>query len=204
MNYITFDIETYNPEENMKTAGRSKIDTNKFKVSTIGAYFSWLDEYIVFWEEDAVEFTNLLRYADLVVGYNHIWFDLPVLQKYAAYNLKELPVFDIMVEVENKIGYKLRLNDLAKQNLEIVKTDSFEKFRTYHLEDKWHELSYYCMHDVKITEDLFKMVLKGTPLKYADMLNQREVLVDKPNLTSSNIKSQSSRGEEKMVVEELF
>lgn len=196
MNYVTFDVETYTPGEDMKTAGRGKIDVNKMNVSTVGAYFSWLDEYIVFWEDDIKDFIEALQYADFVVGYNQIWFDLPVLQKYANFNLKELKNYDIMVEVEKLIGFKLRLNDLAAANLEIIKTDSFANFRTYHLEDKWHELSYYCMHDVKITQQLFEKILNGQELKYNDMLSVKSILLPKPSQFGSNNNS--------IVIEELF
>lgn len=197
MNYITFDIETYNPDEDIKTAGRGRIDVNNFRVSCIGAYFSWLDEYLIFWEDQAPEFCEIMKKADFVVGYNHIWFDLPVLQKYASFNLKELKTYDLMVEVEKKIGYKLRLNDLAIKNLDIKKTDSFEHFRTYHLEGKWYELSYYCAYDVKITEELFQKVLNRQALKFADMLTEKEVLPDLPSFEESNQTAD-------MVVEELF
>ncbi len=84
MNYITFDIETYSPSNS------GRIDTNEFRVTVIGAYYSWLDKYIAFLEKDVKDFLESLKQADLVVGFNHIWFDLPVLQKYANYNLLEL------------------------------------------------------------------------------------------------------------------
>jgi DNA polymerase elongation subunit (family B) len=198
MNYITFDIETYNPDENMKTAGRGKIDISKLKISTIGAYYSWLDEYVIFWEEDVVDFIETLKYADFIVGYNHVSFDLPVLQKYTNFDLKTLQNYDIMLEVEKQIGFKLRLNDLASSNLKFVKTDSFANFRTYHLEDKWHELSYYCIHDVKITQNLFEKILKGQELKYSDMLSTKTVKPVAPSKNGFNISSTA------LTVEELF
>ncbi|NJL96703.1 hypothetical protein HC864_02695 [Candidatus Gracilibacteria bacterium] len=96
MNYIVFDIETYNPD------GNDKIDTSAMRVSVIGCYISWLDEYIAFIEGDEKDFLNILKQAELVVGYNHIWFDLPVLKKYAQWDIMSLPNYDIMVEIEKE------------------------------------------------------------------------------------------------------
>ena len=176
MNYITFDIETYNPEEDASGIQvRGRLDTSKMRASVIGAYISWMDEYIVFFEDEVDEFMSLLKQADLVVGYNHLWFDLPVLQKYVSWDIKDLHSYDIMLELEKLMNYKPKLDDIAKNNLGIKKTDSYATYRTYHLEGKWFELSDYCMNDVLITEKIFQKILKKQPLKYKDMLNEREV-----------------------------
>lgn len=182
MNYITFDIETYTPqdENNPKGVFSSKIDPKAMRTSVVGAYFSWLDKYLVFFEDQVPEFVRYLKYADVIVGFNHIWFDVPALQKYADYPLSSLHCYDILVEFEKKVGYKVKLDDLAKNNLKTSKTDSFANFRTYHLEGKWFELADYCMHDVLITEMLFRMVRAGKPLKYSDMLTTKEVILDMP------------------------
>jgi DNA polymerase elongation subunit (family B) len=182
MNYITFDIETYTPEDKLSiTNGR--IDTKLMQTSVTGAYISWLDKYIVFWEEDITDFIALLKEADLIVGFNHVWFDLPVLQKYADYNLlSTLHCYDILTEVEKKVGYKLKLDNLAKNNLAHSKTDSYANFKDYHLQNKWSELANYCMHDVLITEQIFQLILKKTPLKYNDMLSIKEAVLDLPTL----------------------
>lgn len=174
MNYITFDIETYSPSDS------KKIDTNEFRVTVIGAYYSWLDEYIAFLEHDVKDFIDSLKEAELVVGFNHLWFDLPVLQKYSSFDLLKLTTYDIMLEFEKKAGFKCKLNDLAKSNLDHQKTDVFENFSNYHKEGKWSELIDYCMHDVKITEELFKRVLNGEKIKYADALETKEFILNIP------------------------
>jgi hypothetical protein len=116
------------------------------------------------------------------VGYNHLWFDLPVLQKYSNIDLLKLPNYDIMVELEKKIGYKMRLNELAKVNLGAEKTDVYEQFKNYYWDKNWFPLIDYCMHDVKLTNQLFEMVLRREPLKYLDLLQTKEVVLDQPTL----------------------
>jgi DNA polymerase elongation subunit (family B) len=177
MNYITFDIETYSPSD------LDKIDTKEFRCSVCGAYISWLNgakgEYIAFLEDNIKEFLELLKHADLIIGYNHIWFDLPVLQKYADFDLLKLPCYDIMLKVEQKIGSKLRLNDLCKANFEgDLKTDSYSVYKNYYKEGKWLELIDYCMNDVRLTEQLFQQILKTKKLTYYDLHIQKEIIMD--------------------------
>jgi DEAD/DEAH box helicase domain-containing protein len=174
MNFITFDIETYSPSE------LEKIDVNEFRTSVIGAYISWIDEYIAFMEKDVQAFLKILKKADLVIGYNHLWFDLPVLQKYADFDLKKLPSYDLMLEIEKKIGFKVKLDDVCKATLGSKKTDSYEVYKHYYKEKNWEPLIDYCMHDVKLTNDLFLLALDKKPLKYIDLLDIKEIYLDSP------------------------
>jgi DNA polymerase elongation subunit (family B) len=174
MNYITFDLETYSPSE------LNRIDTNEFRVSVLGAFISWENKYIAFLEDQMSVFIDLLKECDLVVGYNHCWFDLPVLQKYANYNLKSLPTYDLMIESEKKLGFKPKLDDICKATLGKQKTDHYETFRHYYADKNWLPLIDYCMHDVLLTEQLFRMAVEGKSLKYEDLLATKEFILEKP------------------------
>ncbi len=84
-----------------------------------------------------------------------------------------------MLELE-KSGFKSRLNDLCKSNLGDQKTDSFENFSTYHKEGKWAELIDYCLNDVRLTEELFRMVMRGEKIKFKDALDTKEFILTQP------------------------
>ena len=174
MNYIVFDIETYSP------SGSNKIDTKEFRSSVACAYISWTDQYVGFFEDQTEKLLEMFVEADLVVGYNHLWFDLPVLQKYSSYNLMDLSSYDIMVEFEKKAGFKAKLDDLAKATLGTAKTDSYEVYKHYYKDDKWFELLDYCMHDVQITNSLFQKNLRGDKLFYQDVSALHEYVLDIP------------------------
>jgi DEAD/DEAH box helicase domain-containing protein len=174
MNYVTFDIETYSPGK------KDKIDVNEMRVSVIGAYVSWVDEYVAFLEEETNDFLNLLKHSDLVIGYNHIYFDLAVLQKYADWDLKKLTNYDLMLELEKKLGFKLKLDDVCKANFGTQKTDSFEQYKHYYWEKNWEPLIDYCMHDVRLTEEIFRKAKRSEPVKYLDLSEVKEVSLDAP------------------------
>lgn len=192
MNYITFDLETYSP------SGVERIDTNEFKVSVLGAYISWENKYLAFLEKDMPVFIDLLKECDLVIGYNHCWFDLPVLQKYANFNLKSLPTYDIMLEVEKKIGFKVKLDDLCKATLGKQKTDHYETFKNYYKDKNWFPLIDYCMHDVLLTQQLFEMAVEGKPLKYEDLITTKDIFLDKP------VEGQMQQAVEELMVDSIF
>lgn len=181
MNYITFDIETYIPQGVIEKSGGGRLDTGSMQVSVIGAYYSWLDKYLAFYEDDVKDFIDSLEYADFVIGYNHISFDLAVLQKYTTKNLQRLNNYDILVEVQKKIGYRVKLDNISQSTLGTKKTDSYASFRNYHLEGKWFELTDYCLNDVLITEQIYRRILLGETLKYSDMLKTFEIILDLPS-----------------------
>jgi DEAD/DEAH box helicase domain-containing protein len=184
MNYITFDIETYSPSK------LDKIDTNEFRCSVCGAYFSWLDEYIAFLEDDISVFLEMTKEAELIVGYNHIGFDLPVLQKYSSWNLLDLPNYDIMAQIHSQAGFRPRLNDICKANLnQDIKTDSYEVYKHYYWDKKWFELIDYCMNDVRLTEKVFQIITKEGKLKYFDLHQSKEVILQKPKPGKVEIES---------------
>ncbi len=187
MNYITFDIETYIPEGVPDRIG-SKLNVEAMRVAVIGVYYSWIEggSYIAFLEENVSDFLASLQVADCVIGYNHIWFDNTVLQKYADFDLKTLPNWDLMQEAEKSLGFKPKLDDLCKSNLGTQKTDSFETYRNYYRDGKMFELTDYCMHDVLLTERLHQLVQKNGHLLYSDAFKTRQIMITPPNFSAGN------------------
>lgn len=178
MNYINFDLETYSPSD------LSHIDTSEFRISVAGCYVSWIDEYIAFLEPDMNDFVNLLSSAELVVGYNILGFDLPVLQKYCTFNALDLPVYDLLAGIEKTLGFRLRLDDVCKATFDNdTKTDSYATYKYYHKQGKWFELIDYCMNDVRLTEQLFTKVLNNQPLSYFDLHKKLNFHLPQPDLS---------------------
>ena len=107
-------------------------------------------------EEDELEFLfDQLFRADLVVGYNIRGFDFRVLSRYSDASLTGLPTLDLMDEVGQLAGHRVKLDNLARTTLEEAKTasglDAVRLFR----EGLMHELVEYCVQDVRLTRDLY-------------------------------------------------
>jgi hypothetical protein len=185
MNYIVFDIETYHPDR------LDTFDVKAFRVSVTGAYISWdgeEGEYVAFLENDTTEIIKYMSMADMVVGYNHIWFDHAVLRKYSDFDLSTgLSNYDIMLELEKKLGFKPKLDDVCKATFASdTKTDHYETYKNYYWDSKWYELIDYCMNDVRLTNELYKKILKGEPLKVATLTGVQECVLDMPRIKSIN------------------
>ena len=82
-NIVYFDLET---QRSFSAVGGSK-NKAKMGISVGVAYSTLTEKYHIFDESNIDDLGNMLLAADLVVGYNHIDFDYPVLQGYVL-NLK--------------------------------------------------------------------------------------------------------------------
>ena len=94
---VYFDLETQRSANDV--GGWNRKD--KMGMS-IGVTFSTRSgQYRIYAEDDVLELCEQLRSADLVVGFNHTHFDLPVLQPYSMWNLADHTInLDLMVDLE--------------------------------------------------------------------------------------------------------
>jgi DEAD/DEAH box helicase domain-containing protein len=119
-----------------------------------------------FTEETVSDLIDLLKNADLVVGFNHMRFDYEVLSAYTGENLRALPNLDILTHVESSLGFRLSLDHLAQftlgKNKSGAGTDAVKWFR----EGRMDLLEQYCRDDVAITRDLYMFGLENGFLRY--------------------------------------
>lgn len=170
-NKIVFDLETQKSFEEVGGFGHN----DKLKISVIGLYSYNEDKYYCFTEDEVHKAGEMFQEADLIIGYNIKSFDFEVLRPYLNYDVHQLPYCDIMVEVANVIGHRLKLDNLAQTNLGVGKTaDGLEALRMYK-QGRIEELKKYCINDVKVTKDIYDYVLKHGKLKYKDYFDTKEI-----------------------------
>jgi DEAD/DEAH box helicase domain-containing protein len=119
-----------------------------------------------FTEDTVSQLIDLLKGADLVVGFNQMRFDYEVLVAYTSENLRALPNLDILAHIESSLGFRLSLNHVALFTLGQQKsgegTDAVKWFR----EKKMDLLERYCRDDVALTRDLYTFGLEKGFLRY--------------------------------------
>lgn len=125
-----------------------------------------------FREEEFGEMFKIFESADRIVGFNSIDFDMVALKPYYVGNLLKLPNFDILQEVEKKVGYRVKLDAIAKETLGIQKGGNGLDAITYYHEQNWDKLIKYCLQDVEITRDLYLYGLANGELKYKNKWNE--------------------------------
>lgn len=132
-----------------------------------------------FREEEFPEMFKIFEKADRIVGFNSIDFDMPALSPYYVGDLLKLPNLDMLQEVEKEVGYRVKLDALAKETLGVQKDGNGLNAITYFREGNWEKLTKYCLQDVIITHELYLHGKREGRLKFKNKWNEPiEVAVD--------------------------
>ena len=78
--------------------------------------------YEIYREDDVDALLQELQRADRVIGYNVVDFDFEVLAPYSVFDLSQVPVLDLMRDVEKTIGSRIGLDAISEQTLGCGKT----------------------------------------------------------------------------------
>ena len=158
---VVFDLETQKLAD--EVGGWKNI--SKMRLS-LGVAHTEEKGFLTFTEENVLELIELLKSADMVVGFNHIRFDYEVLRAYTNENLKALPSLDILVEVQGALGHRLHLDHLAEFTLGKKKSGDGLQAVEWFRNGKIDLLEKYCREDVSITRDLYRFGLEKGFLLY--------------------------------------
>ncbi len=179
---ITLDVETKNIFQEVGN------DAKKLGISYIGLHDSETDKYFGYFEDEIAKIWPLLESADLVIGYNIKGFDYEVLAPYYRGDVKKFPTVDLLEVVKDALGFRLKLDNLAKATLNKGKIgDGLDAVR-YFREGKLEELAKYCLEDVRITREIFDYASSYGKLKYPDLGGViKEFMVDLGKYTPKSI-----------------
>jgi len=134
-------------------------NTHKLGV-TVAVVYCYADQvFRVFEEHELGQLENLLIDASLVIGFNHRKFDMPVMQPYMSTDLSTLPMLDLMESLQETLGYRIGLDNVARATLKTGKTGHGLDAIEYYRSGRMDELKAYCQEDVKITRDLYEFGL---------------------------------------------
>jgi DEAD/DEAH box helicase domain-containing protein len=148
---VVFDLETQ--RSFAEVGGRSQF--HRLGVSVGVAYRYDLDEFLVVNEETISELVTLLLEASLVVGYNIRGFDYEVLRAYTEENLQKLPTLDLMFDLEERLGFRPKLDSVVSATLGDGKiADGLQALEWWRL-GEIDKIIEYCQEDVRVTRDLY-------------------------------------------------
>lgn len=170
MRRITFDIETIGTFQ--------QGDWSQLEVSVVGVYDSETKKLDCFTKEEFSSLWPILESADILVGYNSEHFDTPILNKYYAGDLAKIKSVDLLKEVKNVLGRRLKLDNLAEATLGRKKSGNGLDAVTWWEQGLVDKVKQYCMDDVKITDELYLYAKKNGSLKYRDYDGVREIKLD--------------------------
>lgn len=172
LNIVYFDLETQRSFNDVGGAAHK----DKMGVSIAVTYSTARQGYEIYGECDMDRLGEELVRADLVVGWNHLSFDYPVLQPYVFHTLADQTAnLDMMVDLEKRVGFRLKLDSVAAATLGTGKTaDGLDALRWWQEHKKsgdfapLRKIAEYCAFDVKVTKCVHEYALAHGHLKYDD------------------------------------
>ena len=168
---LFFDLETrYSAEE---VGGWSNIMDMGMSV---GVIWDSADEHFhVYLEHQVPELVAHLKRGDLIVGFNHVDFDLRVVagalppqdarhQRYLE--LRSLNHYDILTEVKKVLGHRLKLDSLARPTLQVGKSADGLQALAWYKEGRLDLIIEYCKQDVEVTRRIYEYAREHGELLY--------------------------------------
>jgi len=166
---VVLDIETRNTFQDVGAYNPSLLD-----VSLIGVYFYETDTFEAFLQEDLPKLWPRLERAERIIGYNLFGFDYPCMQRYYAGNIMSLPTVDLLKEIEQNLGHRIKLDDVAQATLGIGKSGHGLMAVEYWKKGEIEKLKEYCLQDVRITRDVYEYALKQQEVFFHDRQGQKQ------------------------------
>jgi DEAD/DEAH box helicase domain-containing protein len=167
---VCFDLETQKTFD--EVGGRHNLGKLGLAVAVI--YDTSTSEYRSYTEDQAAELVQDLRQADLVVGFNVLSFDYPVLQPYTEFPLHTLTTVDLLQHVHRQLGFRLPLQALAEATLGARKSaDGLQSVRWFR-EGQVDKVIEYCQRDVELTMQLYEYGCQKGHVLYWDRRGQMQ------------------------------
>ena len=171
---IVLDLETQKSFEEVGGRGKNHL----LKISVCGIYDYSRDVYETYEEHELPRMAPLLQAADQVIGFNIKNFDFEVLQPYLNFNIFEIPYYDILEEIDKRIGHKVKLEYVAQATIGSGKSGNGLEALLYYKNGKMDQLKKYCLDDVRVTKEVYDYITKNSKVLYNDYFSIKEVLLD--------------------------
>jgi DEAD/DEAH box helicase domain-containing protein len=165
---VVLDIETQNTFDEV-----GGYFTDKLKVSLVGCYFYDTDSYESFLEEDLPALFARLERCTRIIGYNSIGFDMPVLNNYYPGDLLKIGQLDLLQLINQSLGYRIKLDDVAKATLGTQKSGHGLQAVTWWKEGNIPAIREYCLQDVKVTKEVYEFALQHGYILFDDRQKER-------------------------------
>jgi len=173
MRIIIFDIETKNTFDEVGSSDPADLD-----ISCVCIWDSKTDEYLSFKEDELGKLWPILEASDCLVGYNSLHFDLPLLNKYYLGDLSLIKHVDLMKEIQEVIGRRIKLDDVASSTLGTKKSADGLQAVLWWKQGKIDEIIKYCTQDVKVTKGVYDHALDNGFVYYPNQGKKEEIKLD--------------------------
>jgi DEAD/DEAH box helicase domain-containing protein len=168
-NIVYFDLETQRSAD--EVGGWNNISRMGMSVGV--TYSTSRGDYRIYGEKQVDDLIRELQRADLVVGFNHLRFDYEVLHGYTAFDLRQLPTLDMMIELQNKLQHRLSLDSIATATFGVEKTAEGLQAIQWFREGRMLDVAEYCCYDVKLTRLVYEYGSQNRQLHYHNRFGKK-------------------------------
>jgi len=149
--YGVLDIETrYSADE---VGGWNRAD--RMGVSIACLWDSEKEAMYDYEQDDMDSLVAHLQKFDMVIGFNHVKFDYAVLGGLHPFGFRSLPNLDLLVEVNYRLGYRVKLDNIASATLGVGKSADGLMALKWWKEGRLDLITEYCRQDVAVTRDVY-------------------------------------------------
>ena len=145
------DIETRRSA--LDVGGWNRAD--KMGVSIAVLYDSAEDRFFDYEENQLDEMVDRLKLMDLTIGFNILKFDYKVLSGLSRFPFQTLPTLDLLLHVHERLGYRVKLDNLAQATLNTAKSADGLQALEWWKQGRLDLITEYCRQDVAVTRDLY-------------------------------------------------
>jgi DEAD/DEAH box helicase domain-containing protein len=167
---IFFDIETLRLSNEVE-GGWSNIVQFGLAVAITwdaqGQFRRWF-------EQDAGALITELGQFDRIVSFNGDRFDFEVLRGYHPVDSLLGKSFDLLTDLQRRLGFRIKLDDLARETLGHQKTGNGLEVVQWWRQGRKEDVCKYCENDVQLLVDLVKFARQN---KYV-VVKSRQLPVD--------------------------
>ncbi|KKR32010.1 MAG: DEAD/DEAH box helicase domain protein [Parcubacteria group bacterium GW2011_GWF2_39_8b] len=177
MRKIVFDIETKNVFQDVGSDNPADLD-----ISLLCIYDYETNTYDSFLQEDFDRLWPLLEKAGMFITYNGDHFDIPLLNKYykkaGRGDLTKIRSLDILKEIKNCYGRRMKLDQVAEGTLGINKSSNGLDAVVWWRNGEIEKIRKYCLDDVRITKDIYEYAQKHKKLMFKEGPFTKEIKMD--------------------------
>jgi len=157
---LVFDIEI---EKSVDGKNITWADKDKMGISVIGVYDYYDDNWEVYCYDNLKVLEKMFSERDIIVSWNGINFDIPVMEHYGNFANAGCKHVDLMAEVKKRyVGRPpkgaLKLDSVAENTLGIKKSGDGALAPVLWQNKQYGELFSYCLRDVKLTKELYEFI----------------------------------------------
>ena len=173
MRKVVFDIETLNQFSDVGSSDPAALD-----ISVVCIHDSETDEYTSYLQEDFSKLWQIIEQADMLIGFNSNHFDIPLLNKYYPGDLTHIKSLDLLHEIYQVLGRRIKLDTIAEATLGEKKSGHGLQALQWWRDGERQKVIDYCIQDVKVTKNIYDYARKHGKVMYKDLGKIRDIQLD--------------------------